>query len=669
MTRTRTGAGDGATVRGPLLRLWGSAASDEELARVLLPPDAALPAPPPGVWAVGRHDGDPMLAVRRKAEAERGTPWPQPLASQYARFFRDGNRTGYESQVFGRQDRLTRAVLMAVTTGEEAWLDEAADGILQLCEQSSWCWPAHEESCRADGTVLPDTSRPCLDLGAAGVAAQLAWADRLLGTSLDERFPGLRGRLRSETHARVLHPFLRRRDWHWLGLDGDVHNWCPWICGNLLVAALRLCEHDEERVTLVSLAVAGIDRYLAALPPDGSVDEGYEYWWNGACRALEALDVLEHATSGALRAVDVAVVRETVRFPHRMHLGGPWYVNFADARARPPDDQPWHVPYRWARRIGDRDAMRHAVSRRTAAISASAELGRAVSELLDPHWRAAERDGPPLTSGAWLPGTQVGVARSAAGTELGLAVAVKGGHNGEHHNHNDVGSVIVAADGVPVLVDAGRPTYTAQTFGPARYDIWTMQSGWHNVPEVRGTPQGQGRAFRARDVEVTEEPFMVRMDLAAAYPVPGLERWWRTVRLDRGVPRVTIEDRWRFAADEDETAPSSLRPVPLSAPHPVRPSAPHPVRPSALHPLPPSAVHYLLAGDVERHAAGGVTVTAGGRPVLLTWRPRTLTAVLTPRALEDPMLSAIWGEKLTRLALVVPDTRQGVVDIRVEVDQ
>lgn len=646
MTGTATG---GATdsVRGPLLGHWG-AVSTERLGRLLLPPDAALPAPPAGTdaWAsIGRHGDEAVRAVRQRAEAELGTPWPQPLASQYARFFQDGNRTAYEDQVFERQDRLTRAVLMAATTRERRWLDEAADGILLLCEQSSWCWPAHEDSCPADGTVLPDTARPCLDLGAADVAAQLAWADQVLGTWLDERFPGLRGRVRSETRTRVLHPFLRRRDWHWLGLDGDVHNWCPWICGNVLVAALRLCERDEERTGLVAWAVAGLDRYLAALPPDGSVDEGYEYWWNGACRALEALDVLEHATSGALGAADVPVVRETVRFPHRMHLGGPWYVNFADARARPPAGQPWHVPYRWARRLGDRDAMRHAAAQRATAVSATAELGRAVRELLDPHWREAERGTPPLVPGVWLPGTEVGVARSAGGTDRGLAVAVKGGHNGEHHNHNDVGSVIVAVDGVPVLVDAGRPTYTARTFGPGRYDIWTMQSGWHNVPEVRGTPQGQGSGFRARAAEAEDEPdrFAVRMDIAPAYPVPGLEWWWRTAELDRRAGRVTIEDRWSFAwpfaTDESGSAPSAL--------------------------------HFLLAGHVERRTAGGMVVRprTGSRSVLVTWRPQELAVALTPRTLDDPMLSAVWGESLTRLTLILPDARRGVVDVQVEVGE
>ncbi len=69
----------------------------------------------------------------------------------------------------------------------------------------------------------------------------------------------------------------------------------------------------------------------------------------------------------------------------------------------------------------------------------------------------------------WFPSTQVLLARPAAGSAAGLTLAVKGGHNGEHHNHNDVGSVVVALGGVPVLVDAGRPTYTAQTFGPDRY--------------------------------------------------------------------------------------------------------------------------------------------------------------------------------------------------------
>lgn len=640
MTNTATGssARRTGTAPGPLLAAWKAAASPDGLIRTLLPPDAALPAPAAGAAVWDRIPAGTLVGVRERAEAEAGTPWPQPLASQYARFFRDGNRTVYESNVFERQDRLTRAVLMAVASRESVWLDEAADGIVQLCEQSSWCWPAHEESCRPRGTVLPDVAAPCLDLGAADVAAQLAWADHVLGAELDARFPGIRERVRAEVRGRVLDPFVLRQDWHWLGLDGDVHNWCPWICGNVLVAALRLADPGEDRARQVALAVAGIDRYLAALPDDGSVDEGYEYWWNGACRALEALDVLEHATSGALDATGIPVVRETVRFPHRMHLGGPWYLNLADARARPPADQPWHVPYRWARRLGEHDGVRHAVSRRGAAVPAAAELGRALRELTDAEWLGAGGGEPPLVPTVWLPGTQVGVARPAGGTARGLTLAIKGGHNDEHHNHNDVGSVVVAVDGVPVLVDAGRPTYTAQTFGPDRYAIWTMRSGWHNVPVIRGAEQGQGGRFRARDVEVVDKPdlFEVRLDLAAAYPLPEPARWWRTARLDRRESRVTIEDAWSLAGDGD-----------------------------------PSVLHFLLAGQVERPSAGQVVVRPadGGRAALVTWDPERVTAALTVRTLEDPMLSDVWGDHLTRLELQLPGTARGAFDIQVGVQE
>ncbi|WP_084772935.1 heparinase II/III family protein [Nonomuraea candida] len=656
MTNTVTGRA------GPLLSAWGARAEPEALAHALLPPETALPVPAAGsdLWRRAGEGGG-LDAVRERARAELGTPWPQPLASQYARYFRDGNRTVYESSVFTRQDRLTRAVLMAATTGGEVWLDEVADGIVLLCEQSSWCWPAHEDTCRPRGTVLPDPAAPCLDLGAAGVAAQLAWADQVLGERLQERFPGLRERVRAEVRARVLDPFVRRRDWHWLGRDGDVHNWCPWICGNVLVAALRLEDDARERARQVAPAVEGLDRYLAALPADGSIDEGYEYWWNGACRALEALDVLAHATSGTLDAAAVPIVRETLRFPHRMHLGGPWYLNLADARARPPAGQPWQVPYRWGRRLGEQDAVRHALSQRAAGIDPSAELGRALRELADDEWRAAGPAEPPLVAGLWLPGTQVALARTAGGTARGLALAVKGGHNDEHHNHNDVGSVVVAVDGVPVLADPGRPTYTAQTFGPDRYSIWTMRSDWHNVPHVRGTGQGQGRDFRARDMRVTDEPippgrpghgepgqpgqpgqpgrsgrFAVELDLAAAYPVPGLERWWRTAVLDRDAGLVTITDAWEFTGDGD-----------------------------------PSVLRFVLAGQVERRSDRQVRVRPedGARTVLISWDPAGATAALTVRTLEDPMLSDVWGERLTRLELALPGTPRGAFELRVEVGE
>jgi hypothetical protein len=111
-------------------------------------------------------------------------------------------------------------------------------------------------------------------------------------------------------------------------------------------------------------------------------------------------------------------------------------------------------------------------------------------------------------------------ARLRAGSSSGIFLAAKTGHNAESHNHNDVGSFIVAQDGRPLLIDVGVGVYTRQTFGPERYQIWTMQSSWHNVPEVDGFAQAPGREYAARRVQGLLSPGAAElsMDLAGAYP-------------------------------------------------------------------------------------------------------------------------------------------------------
>ena len=605
-----------ARFAGPLAAAWPDLGA-ALLGRVLRPPPESLPVPPAhdrAAWA--EPDAATLRHLRGRAERDLAVPWPVPLASQYARYFRDGDRETYEGRVFARQRRLTRAAVLAAATLDDAWLDEVVDGVALLCEQSAWCWPAHDDTRAVHGAVLPTVTDPYLDLGAGEVAAQLAWVDHLLAEPLDAYAPGLRARIRHEVDRRVLDPFARRRDWHWLGLDGDAHNWSAWIHGNVLVAALRLVDDPVRRAALVDLAVEGLDRYVASLPADGAIDEGHAYWWNGACRAHEALDLLDHATGGALGGVPGEALRQTVAFPHRMHLGGDWYLNHADGPARLVETPPWHALHRAARRAGDPHAEAHAAAHRRPGAPVADEhqgLGRLLRALTDPEWTVLRGASPPPPRDVWLPSVQVLVARSPGA----LTLAVKGGHNGEHHNHNDVGAFVVALHGVPVLVDAGRPTYTARTFGPERYEIWTMRSDWHNVPHIRGSAQAPGRAYAARDV--TPAGAGLSLDLAGAYPRGDVRSWRRVARLDGG--RVVVTDTWR------------LEPDPAAA---------------------PTHLHLLVAGEV-RLGAGRADVTAldGAGRVTLGWEPASTPCAATVRALDDPMLAGVWGERLTRLAFDV----------------
>jgi len=630
-----------ATFAGPLAARWHAA--PETLAALLRPASAALAVPPAidrRAWARQELDRDTLAGLEALGARDLGTPWPQALARDYARYHRDGDRVTYEAGVFARAERLTVAAALASVTLDDAWLDEVADGVVLLCEQSTWCWPAHDDTFQRHRSVLPTVTDPYLDLGAGEVVGQLAWVDHLLGDVLEARMPGLRARVRHEARVRVLDPFVTRRDWHWLGLDGDVHNWNPWIHGNVLVAALRLVDDPAERAAVVALVVEGLDRYVASLPDDGAIDEGFHYWWNGACRALEALEVLAHATQGALDAHDLPALRETVAFPHRMHLGGDWWVNHADGPARCGDELPWRELHRAAERAGDEDARALAASRRRPGTPVTAPahgLGRVLRALTDTAWRDAAPSDPPLPRDVWLPSTEVLVARPRAASADGLTLVVKGGHNGEHHNHDDVGSFVVAVDGIPAVVDAGRPTYTAQTFGPDRYLIRAMQSAWHNVPLVRGTGQGTGAGFAARDVVATVgETTALSLDLAGCYPGVGLLSWRRTASLDRTAGVVRIRDVWDLAgaANPDHAAPTFL--------------------------------HLLCAGEVEV-GSGTATVrpAPGSATVVLRWPP-DVPAETEEWMLDDPMLRAPWGDRLTRLALDVSHVATADVTVVIE---
>lgn len=646
----RTGAAlPAATCVDPLATAWGAAASASGLVSLLRGARARLELPGAGDLRWHLADAAVLGPLHEQACDERGNPWPQPLVSHYARYFRDGNRTAYEGLVAARQQRLTRAVVMALVSddggpasgagaGRDAWLDEVIDGAYLLCEQSSWSWAAHDDVFTRSGEVVPDLGRPFLDLGAGEVAAQLAWLDHVLGGQLDERAPGLRSRIRGEAARRVIRPFLDRMDWHWLGLDGDVHNWNPWIHSNLIAAALFLVDDPETQARTVARCIEGLDRFLASLPADGAIDEGFAYWWNGAGRALEGLALLEQATGGGLDA-GLPVVRELVAYPHRMHIGANWFLNVADGPAQAAAALPWDMLHGWAVRLGDQDAARHAAAMAAPRIEAAAGLGRVLHSLVATVEEVGGEAGvekaetPPLVPFAWFPSVQIMVAREAAGTSRGLFLAAKGGHNGEHHNHKDVGSVVVAADGVPLLVDAGQPTYTAKTFGPDRYEIRAMQSAWHSVPAPFGLEQGAGREYAAV-VLAEPAPDGPTLELALG-PAYGLrpDAWTRTSSLDRNAGKVVVADRW----DLDGARDNGTSDVDIA---------------------------YLAAGTV-RLGQGAVTVLpvgipgAGGtRGLALRWEPASAVVLVDEWTLDDPLLAGVWGEKLTRLRFRLPMTEK-----------
>jgi hypothetical protein len=358
-----------------------------------------------------------------------------------------------------------------------------------------------------------------------------------------------------------------------------------------------------------------------------------------------------------------------------MHVGSTWFLNVADGPARAASGLPWDMLHRWAVRLDDRDAAQHAAAFISGQPEATAGLGRVLHALLggadergaeerrveehgaeqgDAERSDTEQTGgqsPPLVPFTYLPSVQIMLAREAAGTARGLLLAAKGGHNGEHHNHRDVGSVVVAVDGVPLLVDAGQPTYTAKTFSPDRYEIRAMQSAWHSVPAPFGLEQGTGKEFAADVLQppTPEEPTL-RLALGAAYGLRP-EQWIRTSSLDREAREVVVADRWDIRVLPDTVV------LPESA-----------VLPEAAGP--DVDITYLAAGTVRLGQEGSATILPEGIPTadtpfdgqgqgplrgaVLRWEPAAAVVLVDEWPLDDPLLSEVWGARLTRLRFRLP---------------
>jgi hypothetical protein len=558
--------------------------------------------------------------------------WPALPAKLYMEFARTGNRSRYEGPYFERRSALANLVIAECAEGKGRFLDDIITGIWTICEESSWVVPAHNQR----GEALGDTTTDWIDLFAAETGDLLAWTHYLLRARLDAVDPLISARIRREVKSRILDPFLARDDYWWMGSDrrGRLNNWSPWCSSNVL-ASFLLLEPDADRRTQAARKVMQIvDQWLAGYHPDGACDEGPSYWTVAGASLLDCLELLRRASGGKIDVYDQPLVREIGRYIYRAHISGDYFVNFADAPAKVP--LPAGLVYRYGRRIDDPRMMAlgswvYAQAGPRSLLWGS--LLRELPSLFDSKGIDAP-DQPPYARDVWLEGTQIMAAREGEGSDRGLYLAAKGGHNAESHNHNDVGEFIVYLDGKPVLVDAGVGTYTKKTFSAQRYEIWTMQSAYHNLPTVNGVQQQDGEEFRATDViyRSDDQAAEFGLDIAKAYPrTSGIKSWKRTCRLHRG-PESSVAVVEEFAL-EKPTADIAL---------------------SLITPCQPS-----IGGP------GKVMLASGAGPVALSF-DEALTPQIETIALEDDRLRGSWGERTYRIVLKpTAATAQGKWTIRV----
>lgn len=455
-----------------------------------------------------------MAAEYRKID------YPVLKATQFLAFVRDGSRKAWENPYFLRRKKLIAAAVGCCVSGTDEDLDEVIDGLWLICEESSWVLSAHNGSQHrgtrpAKERPLPDVQNPYIDLFAGQTAMILSLVVSMLGDRLDKVAPVIRRRVLLELDKRIIVPFMTRDDFWWMGMiRTDMNNWTPWIVSDVMLTAAMCVQDRLSLAELLTRAARMLDAYINVMPEDGGCDEGAAYWNMAGGALLDALELLWHVTDGKLSFFwQNEKIRGILSYPAKARLENGWFVNFADCDARP-----WISGERLqfaGEMIGDEQlaALGEALRRSpTYQISDTAQMRRLLAETFHPHAvvsaiAQAKRD-------VWLPDLQLRVVENS-----GMILAAKGGHNGENHNHNDVGSFMLYVDGEPEIIDVGNMVYTAKTFSEERYTLWNTRSMNHNVPLIGGREQVEGIEHAARQVQRTADG--IQLDMAAAYPADG----------------------------------------------------------------------------------------------------------------------------------------------------
>ena len=475
--------------------------------------------------------------IRKLAAEYAAVPYPARSASGFLAFVRTGDRQADEVPYFTRRRKLCAAVLNCCADSD-AGLDDVIDGIWLLCEESTWVISAHNVNpvpgapAQAD-YPLPDVRKPYIDLFSAQTGMILSLASFLLEKRLGSVSPLICGRIREEIRKRILRPFMDTDEFWWMGFRRkDLNNWTPWILSNLMVCAVLDPMPAEELAETLERACGMLDRWLDALPEDGGCDEGPGYWNMAGGSLLDCLMILERVTGGRMTLLNNEKIRNILSFPLKAELGNGWFANFADCDARPFISG---ERLETAGRMLDDPALTALGTRMRGTIADQLNdvphLTRALDLIF--HAPAKTQLTGDIPKDVYLPDLQVRTVRRG-----GWTLACKGGHNGENHNHNDVGSFILMQDGEPAVADAGNMVYTAKTFSEERYTLWNVRADWHNLPMIGGSMEREGAEHAAREVKCT--PDGLELNLEAAYDADaGIRKLKRTFALSADGLRLT----------------------------------------------------------------------------------------------------------------------------------
>jgi hypothetical protein len=554
-----------------------------------------------------------------RAEKYLDYDWPVVKATDYLEFIRSGDRR--QVAYAAPSNVLNSLVMGELVEGNGRFIDQIINGVWYYSEQTWWGWSAHLYFQKAAGG-LPDINEPTIDLGVGEIANDLSWIWYLFKDEFDKVHPLISRRLKQEITGKAITPYYERNDFGYLGFRGGrVNNWNPWVNYNMLNAILLVEDDPVKKKKGVLKIVSSLDKFINGYSDDGGCDEGPSYWGVAGAVLYESLAVLKDVSAGKFDVFDNSLIGNIGKYFYKVNIHAPYFINFADAdaviRGNPS------AVYLYGKSINDTVLQKFGAhlarinnwGDRTFSGKICDQIKNL--KLLDEILNSAAEEA--LVADFWLPGTEVGGARDNEGSYTGFFFGAKGGFNAESHNHNDVGSCVMYYDGKPCLIDLGREGYTAKTFGSRRYEIWTMQSGYHNLPVINGTEQPPGGQYKAKNSSFTanNKKVVFSTDISGAYPEKAsVESWIRSYRLVRG-RNFTISDLYVLNDINEGSTSSNL----------------------------------MTCCRVTKYAEGSLRFDGDGFSLKMSYNPRSVDPEIQFIEVKDPTLQRYWPDGVTRVVL------------------
>ena len=481
-----------------------------------------------------------------KAAEEALTEDPPVLTEElYLLYAKTGDRVKYQAALDRRFSRVRLFALGECLENKGRFLPALEKELLDTLEQNTWVLPAHDFE---NGNYYGKTVTA--DLSANMNAWSLGTLDYWLGEKLS---PELHRHLRAEVRRRVLDPYATTirtgdssRGMWWVDVET---NWNAVCTSGTVGAALAIVEDPAERAWFLACAEKHLPQFLHGFGPDGYCSEGLGYWNYGWSHYTGLAEAVLEATGGQLNWFNDPQVILVSRYAQRLQITPGMYPAFADCDFNPkPNGALIELLNRRVPGGSGVNALPYKRGKDLLYLTGIALFPQAASS------GAGGEVAAELPLRDQFDHAGIFLARPEHLGEHTLAVAFKGGHNGEMHNHNDVGSYVVQVGGVQLLLDPGKEEYTSKTFGPRRYESTVLNSYGHQVPVVGGMLQTVGAQARGKVLATDFTPGLdsCLLDLTSCYEVEALQKLTREFQYSRaGLGKLTVTDHVVFSPPTD----------------------------------------------------------------------------------------------------------------------